>query len=274
MKIYMKINRIIIIFLILLVLIPIIYIIVSSAKFFIVLSGSMVPTVHVGDGVLVRYIEPENIKVGDILVFYAGNSNKIIVSHRVIDIYKHNNDINFQTKGDNVEDKDPFIVKSKNVIGKVIFRIPYIGYLTKFSKRPLLFVIFTIIPSILIVLDEIKNMKRTPFQIMKIKRDEIKKKRKEERKMVRIDYKMLIISIFVANIIAIILYVAGFPYLRYDFWVNFSSDPYLSLVASYGVVQSIMMIVFSPLYIRNKLKINMGHKKKLGNIFAIRKYAI
>lgn len=64
---------------------------------------------------------PKNIKVGDILVYKSNYPTPII--HRVIE---HNQNT-YITKGDNNRDKDPYT--SKELIGKAVFRIPWLGYI-------------------------------------------------------------------------------------------------------------------------------------------------
>lgn len=63
---------------------------------------------------------PKNIKIGDILVYKTSYYSPII--HRVIKI----NQNAYITKGDNNPDKDPSA--ATNLVGKAIFRIPWLGY--------------------------------------------------------------------------------------------------------------------------------------------------
>lgn len=76
-----------------------------------VLSGSMQPLLQIGDKVLVQSVRPDNIKLGDIIVFKT--PDKLIV-HRVIRRY---NSSSFLQKGDNTVTAE--IVSSKDVIGRV-----------------------------------------------------------------------------------------------------------------------------------------------------------
>lgn len=78
-----------------------------------VLSGSMLPLLHIGDKVLVQSVEPSIIRTGDIIVFKE--LDKFIV-HRVIKTYK-NERVYFLQKGDNSMAAE--IVQSENLIGMV-----------------------------------------------------------------------------------------------------------------------------------------------------------
>ena len=97
----------------------------------IVGSGSMTPTINVGDAIIVDKITKEEmaeLKVGDILVFKVGKS---MYTHRIINIDVKNDEYYISTKGDRKGNVvDDWTVKSNDVIGVVKFRIPYVGYPT------------------------------------------------------------------------------------------------------------------------------------------------
>ena len=87
-------------------------------------SGSMSPSINYGDAILVeRYKEETDIKYQDVIYFYNKDMNKYIV-HRVVE----KTDDGYVTKGDSNNTKDNYIVKYEDIKGKVVLRIPYIGY--------------------------------------------------------------------------------------------------------------------------------------------------
>lgn len=97
----------------------------------IVGSGSMTPTINIGDAIVIDKMtreEMSNLKVGDILVFKV---DKSMYTHRIVNIDVRNDEYYISTKGDRKGNVvDDWIVKSKDVIGVVKFRIPYVGYPT------------------------------------------------------------------------------------------------------------------------------------------------
>jgi len=124
-----------------------------------VLSGSMEPGLKVGGVVITRPVEVEDIKVEDIITFYSPLSEKL-TSHRVIAV-EDSSSFHFRTKGDANEDDDPFILlHAQNVVGKVCFHLPYLGYATQFVKTPLGLLLTLCIPGLVIIAMEIRNIWR------------------------------------------------------------------------------------------------------------------
>ena len=91
-------------------------------------SGSMSPTIEVGDIVVVDkwYAEnPSELKVGDVLVFKVRNT---LYTHRIISIVVKNNNYYIRTKGDYKDNaEDSWIVLKGDIVGKVAFKIKYLG---------------------------------------------------------------------------------------------------------------------------------------------------
>jgi len=115
-----------------------------------VLSGSMEPEVKVGSLVITRFVDAEEIAVGDIINFHPNLADSRLITHRVIDI-GYNSPLYFETKGDANEYPDPFTVPARNLLGKVIFHIPYWGYFTEFLKTPLGYLSSVVVPGSIII---------------------------------------------------------------------------------------------------------------------------
>ena len=117
-----------------------------------VYTGSMEPAIPVGSVVVIKPVDPETLKVGDIICFQLSEPTSI--THRIINITNEG----FITKGDANEDPDQWIVKKENVIGKAVFTIPFIGYIGYFVRTPIGFILLIIIPASLIIIIEIRNI--------------------------------------------------------------------------------------------------------------------
>ncbi|MGN1133000.1 MAG: signal peptidase I [Oscillospiraceae bacterium] len=101
---------------------------------FSVLSGSMEPKYPVGSLIYVRKTDVTEIHSGDVITFVLDNDT--VATHRVTDIlYDENSMPCFKTKGDANNDWDAGIVNSRNVIGKPIITIPYLGYVAQFFQQ-------------------------------------------------------------------------------------------------------------------------------------------
>jgi len=89
-------------------------------------SNSMVPTFQKGDILVLQGVPEKDLKIGDIIVFSPSPTQTPVV-HRIIKI---NNDGTFQTRGDANSGQLPFEKKIEysQIHGKVIFIIPYIGW--------------------------------------------------------------------------------------------------------------------------------------------------
>lgn len=95
-------------------------------KFFIVLTGSMSPTIEVGDLVIVKDINPEDINVDDVITFSSTSSDNI-TTHRVKEVLNDGQDISYVTQGDANNVEDPMPVESDVLLGKVNKVIPSVG---------------------------------------------------------------------------------------------------------------------------------------------------
>ena len=101
-------------------------------KLIAVASNSMADIFYRGDAVILEYTEPDEIEIGDILVFtYEGK----VITHRVIGIEKVNSKLMFNTKGDANDSPDGFITSEDEVIGKVDYVIKYIGFPTLWANE-------------------------------------------------------------------------------------------------------------------------------------------
>ncbi len=98
---------------------------VMHVKSYAVASGSMEPTMPVGSLVLVRKVDPKNLKAGDIIVFGGARSDGENVTHRVVENNQEQKQLT--TKGDANEVQDLNPVTYDQVVGRVIWHVPKAG---------------------------------------------------------------------------------------------------------------------------------------------------
>jgi signal peptidase len=131
-------------------------------------TGSMSPTVEAGDLLIVKGVQPEKIKVGDIIVFDPPEEGVGRTIHRVNGTQSlANGTLTFKTKGDANSDVDPYTVYPENIHGQVIYRMPYIGYI--FLDPLILIIIITIIVILIIIWPEEKGRFRHKHKIHTLK---------------------------------------------------------------------------------------------------------
>ena len=123
----------------------------TGSPFYVVSSGSMTPTLHVNDVILVQGNIPlDRIKIGDVIAFANPNDHGELIVHRVAQILNQN-PLEIRTKGDanagSIAGIDLPITK-ENYIGKVAYVIPQIGYLAKVFFPPLNYIVIASIMGI------------------------------------------------------------------------------------------------------------------------------
>jgi len=106
-------------------------------------SRSMEPALRVGDLVVIKGMNPDDISVGHITVFYVpghyGEDSYRIV-HRVVNIISEEGTLGFETKGDNNPSSDFYrwgYIPESHIVGMVKYRVPYVGYLAIKLREPL-----------------------------------------------------------------------------------------------------------------------------------------
>lgn len=98
----------------------------------IIASGSMRPTLDVGDIAITVQIRPEAIQVGDVIQYWR-EGEQVPIIHRIIEIYKTRGTTYFVTKGDaNNAPDDP--ITPTQTVGKLILTIPKLGWASIYIK--------------------------------------------------------------------------------------------------------------------------------------------
>jgi len=120
----------------------------TDIPFVAIASGSMSPALKVGDIVIVQGVSPTSIQIGDIIVFDSPQGSRTI--HRVTNIQiQPNGTIQFKTKGDANPNEDLYWVPEQDVHGRVLHRIPYLGWLALDPTIPIIIIVIIMIIVIL-----------------------------------------------------------------------------------------------------------------------------
>ena len=125
---------------------------------YVIVSKSMVPTINVGDAIVIKRIDNDNYRIGDIITFTSSsvNYNGLAVTHRVVNKEQYdNNESLYTTKGDNNLLVDAALVKTEDIHGKVLFKVPSVGFTQSFFKKPVNFLFCFLIPTMLFIIYEL-----------------------------------------------------------------------------------------------------------------------
>lgn len=143
---------------------------VGAEASYVVLSGSMHPTMDAGDVVFVYETDPATIEAGDVIT-YVRASDEIPITHRVIEVVGTGTEPAFVTKGDANEDIDPGTVAASNVIGVVpavtlpavgqlVFVLPELGRIVLLVQTPLGFGVLIGLPMLGFLTLELRDVLR------------------------------------------------------------------------------------------------------------------
>lgn len=130
--------------------------ITGNFKVLTVLSGSMEPAIKTGSVVVVKPVD--NYKIEDVITFSNPGKPGETITHRIYDMKVTEGRIFYITKGDANNAPDQREIPEREVLGKVLFSIPYLGYAVDFAQKPLGFALIILIPAVIIIGDEIRKI--------------------------------------------------------------------------------------------------------------------
>jgi signal peptidase len=124
-------------------------------------SGSMEPAIGVGSVVFVQDVPAEHVEEGDVITYQDDGGN--YVTHRAIRKFTAGPDgesIQFRTKGDANDAADPEPVYRGDVVGRVMFTVPFIGYVIAFADTGYGFMLLVWGPVLALVFSELVSLYR------------------------------------------------------------------------------------------------------------------
>lgn len=127
----------------------------GNVKARIVLTGSMSPAINVGDVIVTVPITQKEPQIDDVIAYQAkrfNGENVAVFSHRIIDGDIENG---FIVKGDANKSPDPQKPKAADILGVVLFTIPFIGNLL---TPKALFLLLPCLFGLWLIMDAMKNV--------------------------------------------------------------------------------------------------------------------
>ena len=84
-------------------------------------TDSMSPTFDSGDSIIVEPVDPSTLREGDIISYWTIiDGNRVLNTHRIIEIYDGGDHLIFSTKGDNNNTADRLTVHESEIVGKYV----------------------------------------------------------------------------------------------------------------------------------------------------------
>lgn len=137
---------------------------------YVIVSPSMVPTINVQDAIIIVRTSPDDLEQGDIISYlamddyYAGK----VITHRIIGIMEASDgSLLYRTKGDNNNVADDVLVNEKEVYGKVLFKIPMLGYIQRFLSTYFGWILCIALPFLYLIMTEVIKVRKMIYQKMK-----------------------------------------------------------------------------------------------------------
>jgi signal peptidase len=150
----------------------------GNYKIFAVQSGSMEPAIKTASIVIIKPFN--NYQKGDVITVQDPANPKNTLTHRIFEVKENNGSVSYITKGDannapDIEDR----LKS-NILGKVVFSVPLLGYPIGFAKTSSGLIILIIVPATIIIYSELVSIKNETKRLLKERKKRLSTKEKVE----------------------------------------------------------------------------------------------
>jgi signal peptidase I len=121
--------------------------VLGAWRFTVIDTGSMRPTLHPGDVVVLRAEPSAELHKGQIVAFHPPGEPRLTVMHRVFSMRHTSNGVIIQTKGDANNAIDPWRARiAGNTVWRETLKAPGVGYLAVWSQqRPVRFGVLIVI---------------------------------------------------------------------------------------------------------------------------------
>ena len=138
----------------------------GNYRIMVVLSGSMKPTIKTGSIIVTK--PRAAYTIGDIITFGPDTKKQVPTTHRITAL----KDDGFITRGDSNDAADTSLVRSGDIIGEVLFSVPYLGYAVSAAKTRYGFLLLIGVPALVIITDEIRKIWRELLRLRRKKKHE------------------------------------------------------------------------------------------------------
>lgn len=134
-------------------------------------TDSMYPTLLPGDLIIDTPVkDASTLRKGDIITYWTIISGeRVLNTHKIINIYDGGSYLLFETKGDNNTIADAMTVHESEIVGKYKLRIPSIGKLVDYLQTATGFFIVVVVPVLLFFIFHLVQFFRVLFEYQNVK---------------------------------------------------------------------------------------------------------
>ena len=132
---------------------------VGGIRIFTVVSGSMMPEYNIGDILVSKRVDAEDIEIGDNITYVGekGSLNGLIITHKVINKEIRGNETYFITKGTANAISDPEITYEQ-VYGKVVYKSAVLSVFGKLMNNKLIYYLVFMLVAVIISIEIASSM--------------------------------------------------------------------------------------------------------------------
>jgi signal peptidase len=124
-----------------------------------VASGSMEPKIPLGSVVVIQPVEAASIQLGQVVTYRSPEMPAVVVTHRVVEVVlPEGGEAVFRTQGDANDEPDLELIAGSDVLGRVLFHLPYLGILSQFVRTRQGWAILVLLPAGMIILMEVVSI--------------------------------------------------------------------------------------------------------------------
>jgi signal peptidase I len=130
----------------------------TGTRMLTVLSGSMSPTIHTGDAIIVDKVKPTDLRVGDVVTFRDPADRSRLITHRLRSLQISGKEAHAVTKGDANTGTEQWSVPKAGRVAVVRHRLPHAGYVVEWMRSLPGRIVLVVIPAVLLCTIELRRI--------------------------------------------------------------------------------------------------------------------
>ena len=144
---------------------------ILGIRLFSIQTDSMYDTLKPGDLVVDTAVkDPSTLKERAIITNWTViDGERVLNTHRIVEIYDGNGYLIFATKGDNNPEQDTLTVHESEIVGKYSFRIGGLGKAFDYLQTSTGFLLVVVIPVVIFLLYQLVQFFRVLFEYQNVK---------------------------------------------------------------------------------------------------------